>query len=91
VYLWQAFWTPTSVRVGVKEGGATGSVLYDHQEVADTSTTDWNPPAMYALVGTNNANYTGFDGTREGMTLRNLWVGSTPRPETLGSAITPLP
>ena len=91
VYLWQAFWTPTSVRVVVKEGGATGSVLYDHQEVADTSTTDWNPPVMYAFVGTNNANYTGFDGTREGMTLRNLWVGSTPRPETLGSAITPLP
>ncbi len=91
VYLWQAFWTPTSVRVVVKEGGTTGSVLYDHQEDADTSTTDWNPPAMYAFVGTNNANYTGFDGTREGMTFRNLWVGSTPRPDTIGNAISPLP
>jgi hypothetical protein len=46
---------------------------------------------MYAFVGTNNANYTGFDGSREGMTFRNLWVGSTPRPETLGSAIARLP
>lgn len=92
VYLWQAFWTPTSVRVVLKEGGTTGPVLYDHQEDADSGiSTDWNPPAMYAFVGTNNANYTGFDGTREGMTLRNLWVGSTPRPETLGSAIDRLP
>ena len=75
----------------MKEGGATGSVLYDFQDNADSGTTDWNPPAMYAFVGTNNANYTGFDGTREGMTLRNLWVGSTPRPDTLGNAISPLP
>jgi len=28
-----------------------------------------------------------FDGTRIGMTLRNLWVGSTPRPSSLGTAI----
>jgi hypothetical protein len=92
VYLWQAFWTSTSVRVVLKEGGTTGPVLYDHQEEADSGvSTDWNPPVMYAFVGTNNANYTGFDGTREGMTLRNLWVGSTPRPETLGSAIDRLP
>ena len=40
-----------------------------------------------AFLGTNNASYTGFDGTRTGMTLRKLWVGSTPRPTTLGSAI----
>jgi hypothetical protein len=90
VYLWQAFWTPTSVRVVVKEGGATGSVLYDFQDSADSGTTDWNPAVMYAFVGTNNATYTGFDGTRVGMTFRNLWVGSTPRPTTLGSAMAPM-
>jgi hypothetical protein len=28
-----------------------------------------------------------FDGTRIGMTLRNLWVGSSPRPTMLGSAV----
>lgn len=92
VYLWQAFWTPTSVRVVVKEGSTTGPVVYDFQDQTEPGvTTDWSPPAMYAFVGTNNANYTGFDGSREGMVMRNLWVGSTPRPDTLGNAISPLP
>ena len=43
---------------------------------------------MYAFLGTNNANYTGFDGSRIGVTLRNLWVGNSPRPDTIGSGIT---
>lgn len=83
VYLWQALWTPTSVRVVVREGGATGPALYDFKVDATSGTTNWNPSVMYAFLGTNNALYTGFDGTRIGMTLRNLWVGSTPRPPTL--------
>jgi hypothetical protein len=90
-YLFQAFWTPTSVRVVVKEAGAGGATIYDKQKDADSGTTNWNPDVMYAFLGTNNANYTGFDGTREGMTLRNFWVGSSPRPDTLGNAISPLP
>jgi hypothetical protein len=89
VYLWQAFWTPTSVRVVVKDGGTAGPVLYDHKEDAYSGTTNWRPGVMYAFLGTNNALYTGFDGTREGMTLRNLWVGNTPRPIGLGSAMQP--
>jgi hypothetical protein len=36
---------------------------------------------------TNNASFVQFDGTYAGMTLKNLWVGSTPRPTSLGSAI----
>lgn len=83
VYLWQALWTPTSVRVVVREGGATGPALYDFKVDATSGTTNWNPSVMYAFLGTNNALYTGFDGTRIGMTLKNLWVGSTPRPPTL--------
>src|SRR5262245_13214719 len=62
VYLWQAFWTPTSVRVVVREGGATGPTLYDFTVRATSNTTDWNPSVMYAFLGTNNALYTGFDG-----------------------------
>ncbi len=89
VYLWQAFWSPTSARVVVKEGGTTGPVLYDRKKDAYSNTHDWNPDAMHVFLGTNNATYTGFDGTREGMTLRNLWVGSMPRPAGLGSALRP--
>ena len=83
----QAFWTPTSVRVVVKEGSTTGPVVYDFKANATSCTTNWDPSVMYAFLGTNNAAYTGVDGTRTGMTLRNFWVGSTPRPTTLGSAI----
>ncbi len=83
VYLWQAFWTPTSFRLVVKEGGATGPVLFDLTENATSGTTDWNPPQMFAFLGTNNGAYVQYDGTRAGMTLRNLWVGNTPRPLTL--------
>jgi hypothetical protein len=87
VYLWQAFWTPTSFRLVVRAGGATGSVVYDETANATTGTTNWNPTQMFAFLGTNNGRFVEFDGTRIGMTLRNLWVGSTPRPTSLGSAI----
>ena len=87
VYLWQAFWTPTSFRLVVKAGGATGSVVYDETTNATSGTTDWNPAQMFAFLGTNNGQFVEADGTRIGMTLRNLWVGSSPRPVTLGSAV----
>jgi hypothetical protein len=87
VYLWQAFWTPTSFRLVVKAGGATGSVVYDEAANATWGTSNWNPAQMFAFLGTNNGRFVEFDGTRIGMTLRNLWVGSMPRPDTLGSAI----
>ena len=83
-YLFRALWTPTSVRVVVQDGGA---VVYDYQVAATSGTTNWNPSVMYAFLGTNNATYTGFDGTRIGMTVRNLWVGSSPRPTNFVSAI----
>jgi hypothetical protein len=90
VYLWQAFWTPTSFELIVKEGGATGTVLYDQKAVAD-GPSNWSPSSMYAFIGTNNAYYGAReDGTRVGMIVRNLWVGSTPRPTTLGSAFSAL-
>jgi hypothetical protein len=90
VYLWQAFWTPSSFRLVVREGGATGPVLYDQLANA-SSASDWSPDRMYAFIGTNNAYYGAKeDGTRVGMIVRNLWVGSTPRPTTLGSAIAAL-
>jgi hypothetical protein len=70
----------------VKEGGATGIVLYDQMANA-TSASDWNVTNMYAFIGTNNGAWVLPDGTRVGMIVRNLWVGSTPRPATLGNAI----
>ena len=83
VYLWQAFWTPTSFRLAVKEGGATGPTIFDEKQDATSGTTDWDPDDMYAFLGTNNGQFVQFDGSRAGMTLKNLWVGRTPRPANL--------
>ena len=65
------------------QGVRPGPVLFDLTENATSGTTDWNPPQMFAFLGTNNGAYVQYDGTRAGMTLRNLWVGNTPRPLTL--------
>jgi len=83
VYLWTGTWTPNSFRLVVREGGPSGSVIYD---LADSG-GNWSPARMYAFLGTNNGAFVQFDGTYAGMTLRNLWVGSTPRPASLGSAL----
>ena len=85
VYLWQGLWTSNSFRLVVKEGGTAGSVVYDVG--VQSATGNWNPAKMFAFLGTNNGAFVEFDGTYAGMTLRNLWVGSTPRPPSLGSAI----
>ena len=45
VYLWQAFWTPISFRLVVREGGVTGPVVYDETSDATSGTTNWNPAA----------------------------------------------
>jgi hypothetical protein len=89
VYFWQANWTPTSFRLVVREGGATGTVIYDQKGDAD-GPSDWSPDKMYAFIGTNNGLYgSAEDGSRSQMIVRNLWVGSTPRPTTLGNAVAP--
>ncbi len=85
VYLWQGLWTSNSFRLVVKEGGTAGSVVYDFG--VQSATGNWNPAKMFAFLGTNNGAFVQYDGTYAGMTLRNLWVGSTPRPTSLGSAI----
>jgi opacity protein-like surface antigen len=83
VYLWQAFWTPTSFELRVRVGGPTGPVLIDDKELATSGTTNWNPAKMFAFLGTNNGQFVDFDGTRIGMVIKNVWVSSNPRPATL--------
>jgi len=87
MYLWRGVWTRDSYRVIVREGGATGPLIYDFG--IQSNQANWNPSKMYAFLGTDNGRYDVLDGSLRGITLRNLWVGSTPRPSSLGSAITP--
>jgi hypothetical protein len=82
MYLWRGIWTRDSYRVVVREG-LSGPVLYDL--AVQNSQVSWNPSRMYALLGSDNGQFVSPDGTLPNITLRNLWVGSTPRPSSLGS------
>jgi hypothetical protein len=88
VYLWRGVWTRDSYRVIVREGGETGPLIYDFG--IQSRQANWNPSKMFAFLGTDNGRFDVLDGTLRGITLRNLWVGSTPRPNSLGSATAPV-
>jgi len=85
VYLWRGVWTRDSYRLIVREGDATGPLVYDF--TARSAQANWNPSKMFAFLGTDNGRFDVLDGTLRGITLRNLWVGRTPRPSSLGSAL----
>jgi hypothetical protein len=87
VYLWRAVWTRDTYRLIVSEVG--GPAFYDFP--IQSAQANWNPSRMFAFLGTDNGKFDPLDGTLRGITLRNLWVGSTPRPSSLGSATAPAP
>lgn len=82
-YLWTARWGST-FRLVIREGGATGTVIYDRSEPTPGT---YNPSPHRVYLGANDADYE--SGSYAGAVYRNLWVGSGPRPATLGSALTP--
>ena len=83
VYLWRGIWSRDSYRLIVQDA-ATGAGVYDFN--IQSAQANWNPSRMFAFLGTDNGRFDAADGTLSGITLRNLWVGSTPRPSNLGNA-----
>jgi hypothetical protein len=83
-YLWTATWGDT-FHLTVHEGGAAGPIIYNRSQ-ATPGTYDPSPHTVY--LGANDAAQE--SGSYAGAIYRNLWVGSRPRPETLGSALQPL-
>jgi hypothetical protein len=77
-YLWTATWGD-SFRLTVREGGATGPIIYERSEPTEGT---YNPSPHTAYLGANDALYE--SGSYAGAIYRNLWVGSSPRPSTLG-------
>lgn len=77
-YLWTATWGST-FRLVVREGGANGPVIYD-QSMATPGT--YNPTPHTVYLGATDANIE--SGSWPGAIYRNLWVGSGPRPATIG-------
>ena len=80
-YLWTATWGST-FRLTVREGGATGPIIYDRSEATQGT---YNPFPHTVYLGANDSNIE--SGSFAGAIYRNLWVGSGPRPASLGSAL----
>jgi hypothetical protein len=80
-YLWTATWG-TSFRLVIREGGATGNVIYD---VTHATPGTYNPAPHAVFLGANDAAQE--SGSYAGAIYRNLWVSTEPRPASLGSAL----
>jgi hypothetical protein len=81
MYLWTAQWGST-FRLTIREGGATGTIIYDRSQ---STPGTYNPTPHTAYLGANDAAQE--SGSYAGAIYRNLWVGSGPRPASLGSAL----
>lgn len=79
-YLWQATWSGNSFRVVIKAGGANGSVIYD-RTLSTGGGSAYSPNPHVAYIGANST-----DGSYPGMIVRNVWLGSRPRPASAATA-----
>ena len=80
-YLWTATWG-TAFRLTVREGGATGTVIYERSQATPGV---YNPSPHTVYLGANDAAQE--SGSYSGAIYRNLWVSDRPRPASLGSAL----
>lgn len=83
-YHWKFTWG-SDIRLTLREGGLSGSVLYDYGLPATDGTYSPNPHYAYlgAPVGRSGTESASIGGT----IYRNVWLGNRPRPESLGSAL----
>ena len=79
-YLWTARWGST-FRLIVRRT-SDNKVIYDRSH---STPGTYNPSPHRVFLGANDADIE--FGTFAGATYRNLWVGSGPRPASLGSAL----
>jgi hypothetical protein len=82
-YLWAATWGGT-FQLTVREGGESGPIIYESSR--QTSGT-YSPSPHTVYLGANDA--ADESGSYAGAIYRNLWVGTRPRPVSLGSALRP--
>lgn len=81
-YYWEATWG-SSFQLTVREGGQTGPIIYQRSQ---STPGTYNPAEHFVYLGATDA---GLEtGSYPGAIYRNFWVGSTPRPQALGSALT---
>jgi hypothetical protein len=80
-YLWTATWGSV-FRLTVREGGAAGPIIYERTQETPGS---YDPAPHTVYLGANDAGLE--SGSYAGAIYRNLWVGSRPRPLSLGTAM----
>ena len=80
-YVWTATWG-SSFSLTIREGSATGSVVYNRSEATPGL---YNPTPHTAYLGANDVAQE--SGSYAGAIYRHFWVGSQPRPPSLGSAL----
>ena len=83
-YHWKATWG-SDFRLVVREGGITGSVLYDYGLPTPKGTYSPSPHYCYlgAPVGRRGTESASIANT----VYRNVWISNKPRPASLGSAL----
>ena len=87
VYLWRAIWNPSSLRVVVSDGGNT---IYDLTIAAPAGSGPYAPSPHFAFLGATSGLFKSDAGSFPGAVYRNLWIGSGPRPASVGSAVGPV-
>lgn len=83
-YHWKATWG-SDFRLIVRDGGVNGSPIYDYGLTTPRGSYAPNPHYAYlgAPVGRSGTEAASIAGT----IYRNVWLGSRPRPASLGSAL----
>ena len=84
VYHWKATWG-SDFHLVVRDGGVNGSTIYDYGLPTPRGTYAPNP--HYAYLGAPTGRSGGESASIAGTVYRNVWLGSRPRPESLGSAL----
>jgi hypothetical protein len=85
-YHWKYTWG-SALRLTMIEGGLGGNTLYDFGIPAPRGSYTPNPHYCYlgAPLGRSGNESASIPGT----IYRNVWIGATPRPSSLGSALLP--
>ncbi len=78
-YLWQGKWTRTAFRLTVKQGGISGTTIYD-RSITASGGGPYAPNPHVAYIGSNSGARGTDDGSYAGMIVRNVWLGAGPRP-----------
>jgi hypothetical protein len=85
-YHWKFNWG-SAIRLTMQEGGVTGNTLYDVGMPAPRGA--YTPSPHYAYLGAPLGRSGNESASIAGAIYRNVWLGSQPRPSSLGSALLP--